>query len=205
MHSYYSNSSLPYEKAGYEIFVAEVASTVNEILFLKYMIANAEGNEKKYLLSYYLDMFRTTLFRQTQFAEFEMICHNAYEQGEALTAEFLCNEYKKLNDKYYKYTTLDDGLIAYEWARIPHFYNSFYVYKYATGITSAVVIANGILKDGKNVESYKKFLSLGGSMPPSEILKVAGVNLEDKKTFDIAMKEFKDTLEQLKECTRGEK
>lgn len=205
MHSYYSNSSLPYEKAGYEIFVAEVASTVNEILLLKYMIANAEGNEKKYLLSYYLDMFRTTLFRQTQFAEFEMICHNAYEQGEALTAEFLCNEYKKLNDKYYKYTTLDDGLIAYEWARIPHFYNSFYVYKYATGITSAVVIANGILKDGKNVESYKKFLSLGGSMPPSEILKVAGVNLEDKKTFDIAMKEFKDTLEQLKECTRGEK
>lgn len=205
MHSYYSNSSLPYEKAGYEIFVAEVASTVNEILLLKYMIANAEGNEKKYLLSYYLDMFRTTLFRQTQFAEFEMICHNAYEQGEALTAEFLCNEYKKLNDKYYKSSTLDDGLIAYEWARIPHFYNSFYVYKYATGITSAVVIANGILKDGKNVESYKKFLSLGGSMPPSEILKVAGVNLEDKKTFDIAMKEFKDTLEQLKECTRGEK
>ena len=180
MHSYYSNSSLPYEKAGYEIFVAEVASTVNEI-------------------------FRTTLFRQTQFAEFEMICHNAYEQGEALTAEFLCNEYKKLNDKYYKSSTLDDGLIAYEWARIPHFYNSFYVYKYATGITSAVVIANGILNDDKNVESYKKFLSLGGSMPPSEILKVAGVNLEDKKTFDIAMKEFKDTLEQLKECTRGEK
>ncbi len=205
MHSYYSNSSLPYEKAGYEIFVAEVASTVNEILLLKYMIAKAEGNEKKYLLSYYLDMFRTTLFRQTQFAEFEMICHNAYEQGEALTAEFLCNEYKKLNDKYYKSSTLDDGLIAYEWARIPHFYNSFYVYKYATGITSAVVIANGILNDDKNVESYKKFLSLGGSMPPSEILKVAGVNLEDKKTFDIAMKEFKDTLEQLKECTRGEK
>ena len=205
MHSYYSNSSLPYEKAGYEIFVAEVASTVNEILLLKYMIAKAEGNEKKYLLSYYLDMFRTTLFRQTQFAEIEMICHNAYEQGEALTAEFLCNEYKKLNDKYYKSSTLDDGLIAYEWARIPHFYNSFYVYKYATGITSAVVIANGILNDDKNVESYKKFLSLGGSMPPSEILKVAGVNLEDKKTFDIAMKEFKDTLEQLKECTRGEK
>ena len=203
MHTYYSNSSLPYEKAGYEIFVAEVASTVNEILLLKYLIKNASGNEKKYLLSYYLDMFRTTLFRQTQFAEFEMISHSAYEKGEALTAEFLCSEYKKLNDKYYKSTTLDDGLIQYEWARIPHFYNSFYVYKYATGITSAVVIANGILNDSKNVESYKKFLSLGGSMPPSEILKVAGVNLEDKKTFDIAMQEFQNTLNELKELTRG--
>lgn len=205
MHSYYSNASLPYEKAGYEIFVAEVASTVNEILLLKYMIAKAEGNEKKYLLSYYLDMFRTTFFRQTQFAEFEMIAHKAYEEGESLTAEFLCAEYKKLNDKYYKANTLDDGLISYEWARIPHFYRSFYVYKYATGISSAVVIANGILSDGKNVESYKKFLSLGGSMPPSEILKVAGVNLEDKKTFDIVRKEFKDTLDQLKELVKGEK
>ncbi len=203
MHSYYSNSSLPYEKAGYEIFVAEVASTVNEILLLKYMIKSAAGEEKKYLLSYYLDMFRTTLFRQTQFAEFEMICHNAVEKGEALTAEFLCNTYKKLNDKYYKANTLDDGLIQYEWARIPHFYNSFYVYKYATGITSAVVIANGILENSENVAKYKKFLSLGGSMPPSEILKVAGVNLENKKTFDIAMNEFKNTLQQLKELTRG--
>ncbi len=205
MHSYYSNANLPYEKAGYEIFVAEVASTVNEILLLKYMIAKAEGNEKKYLLSYYLDMFRTTFFRQTQFAEFEMIAHKAYEEGESLTAEFLCAEYKKLNDKYYKSNTLDDGLICYEWARIPHFYRSFYVYKYATGISSAVVIANGILSDSKNVESYKKFLSLGGSMPPSEILKVAGVNLEDKKTFDIVIKEFKDTLDQLKELVKGEK
>ncbi|MDE6967713.1 MAG: oligoendopeptidase F, partial [Clostridia bacterium] len=203
MHSYYSNSSLPYEKASYEIFVAEVASTVNEILLLKYMISNSSGEEKKYLLSYYLDMFRTTLFRQTQFAEFEKVAHSAYENGVSLTAEFLCEEYKKLNDKYYKKSTADDGLIQYEWARIPHFYRSFYVYKYATGITSAVVIANGILKDSKNVESYKKFLSLGGSMPPSEILKVAGVNLEDKKTFEIAMNEFKDTLEQLKELTRG--
>lgn len=205
MHSYYSNKSLPYEKAGYEIFVAEVASTVNEILLLKYMIATAEGEEKKYLLSYYLDMFRTTLFRQTQFAEFEMVAHSAYEAGESLTAEFLCTEYKKLNDKYYKESTIDDDLIQYEWARIPHFYRSFYVYKYATGITSAVVIANGILNNSKNVESYKKFLSLGGSMPPSEILKVAGVNLEQKSTFDIAMKEFKDTLKELKRMIEEEK
>lgn len=198
MHSYYSNKNLPYEKAGYEIFVAEVASTVNEILLLKYLISKADGEEKKYLLSYYLDMFRTTLFRQTQFAEFEMIAHSAYEKGESLTAEFLCTEYKKLNDKYYTSSTIDDDLIQYEWARIPHFYRSFYVYKYATGITSAVVIANGILKDSANVRKYKKFLSLGGSMPPSEILKVAGVNLEDKSTFDIAMNEFASTLKELK-------
>lgn len=205
MHSYYSNKSLPYEKAGYEIFVAEVASTVNEILLLKHLISKAEGNEKKYLLSYYLDMFRTTLFRQTQFAEFEMVAHKAFENGESLTADFLCSEYKKLNDKYYKSNTLDDDLIKYEWARIPHFYRSFYVYKYATGITSAVVIANGILQNSENVKKYKEFLSLGGSMPPSEILKVAGVNLEDKKTFDIAMNEFKQTLNELKKLVEEEK
>ncbi len=204
MHSYYSNSSLPYEKAGYEIFVAEVASTVNEILLLKHMIKNAQGEEKKYLLSYYLDMFRTTFFRQTQFAEFEMIAHNAYESGQSLTAEYLCNEYKKLNDKYYGSNVIDSDLICYEWARIPHFYRSFYVYKYATGIASAVVIAGGILLDSKNVESYKKFLSLGGSMPPSEILKVAGVDLENEKTFDIVIKEFKETLTTLKQMIKGE-
>lgn len=198
MHSYYSNSSLPYEKAGYEIFVAEVASTVNEILLLKYLIKNAEGEQKKFLLSYYLDMFRTTLFRQTQFAEFEMLAHKAYENGESLTAEFLCDTYKKLNDKYYGEGVADDKYIQYEWARIPHFYRSFYVYKYSTGITSAVVIANAILDNKDNVKNYKKFLSLGGSLPPSEILKVAGVNLEKKETFAIAMQEFKDTLNELK-------
>lgn len=199
MHSYYSNKSLPYEKAGYEIFVAEVASTVNEILLLKYLIAKADGAEKKYLLSYYLDMFRTTIFRQTQFAEFEMQAHAAYEDGKALTAEFLCDTYKKLNDKYYGADTEDDKLIDCEWARIPHFYSSFYVYKYATGMTSAVIIANGILQDSKNVERYKKFLSLGGSMPPAEILKVAGVNLEDEAAFDVAFAEFESVVEQLKQ------
>lgn len=204
MHSYYSNSSLPYEKAGYEIFVAEVASTVNEILLLKHMLKNAQGEEKKYLLCYYLDMFRTTFFRQTQFAEFEKIAHNAYENNEALTAEFLCNEYKKLNDKYYGANVLDADLIQYEWARIPHFYRSFYVYKYATGIASAVIIANGILTSEKNVESYKKFLSLGGSMPPSEILKVAGVNLEEERSFDIVINEFKETLTELQKMIKGE-
>lgn len=198
MHSYYSNSSLPYEKAGYEIFVAEVASTVNEVLLLKHLISKATGNVKKYLLCYYLDMFRTTLFRQTQFAEFEAVAHGLYESGESLTAEVLCDEYKKLNDKYYGTVTASDDLIRYEWARIPHFYRSFYVYKYATGITSAVVIATNILKDASNVTKYKQFLSLGGSMPPAEILKVAGVDLEQESTFAIAMQEFENTLKELK-------
>ena len=198
MHSYYSNTSLPYAKAGYEIFVAEVASTVNEVLLLKHLIANATGENKKYLLCYYLDMFRTTLFRQTQFAEFEAISHEIYESGESLTAEVLCDEYQALNERYYGKNVVSDDLIKFEWARIPHFYRSFYVYKYATGITSAVVIATNILKDSSNVESYKKFLSLGGSMPPAEILKVAGVDLEKPETFDIAMAEFKATLNELK-------
>lgn len=197
MHSYYSNSTQPYAKAGYEIFVAEIASTVNEVLLLKHKLKSAEGDERKYLLSYYLDMFRTTLFRQTQFAEFEMVAHKAYEDGKSLTQEFLAEEYKTLNEKYYGMTVESDDLIKYEWARIPHFYRSFYVYKYATGITSAVVIANKILSEKGFVEKYKKFLSLGGSMPPNEILKAADVDLEDKKTFDVAMKEFKNTLDEL--------
>lgn len=197
MHSYYSNTTQPYAKAGYEIFVAEIASTVNEVLLLKNKISTAQGGEKKYLLSYYLDMFRTTLFRQTQFAEFEMVAHQAYEEGKSLTSEFLSSEYEKLNAKYYGENVEKDDYIKYEWARIPHFYRSFYVYKYATGITSAVVIANKILTQDGYVEKYKKFLSLGGSMPPNEILKVADVDLENKETFDIAMKEFKNTLEEL--------
>ena len=198
MHSYYSNTALPYTKAGYEIFVAEVASTVNEVLLLKHLISKATGENKRYLLCYYLDMFRTTLFRQTQFAEFEVISHEIYESGESLTSEVLCDEYQALNERYYGKSVVSDELIKYEWSRIPHFYRSFYVYKYATGITSAVVIATNILNDSNNVESYKKFLSLGGSMPPADILKVAGVDLEKPETFEVAMAEFKATLNELK-------
>ena len=148
MHSYYSNSSLPYEKAGYEIFVAEVASTVNEVLLLKYLMRE-KPEMKKFLLSYFLDMFRTTLFRQTQFAEFEKIAHEAEERGESLTPEYLCDVYYKLNAEYYGNGVENDELIRYEWARIPHFYSSFYVYKYATGIVSAVTIADAISSGDK--------------------------------------------------------
>ena len=199
MHSYYSNHTQPYSKAGYAIFVAEVASTVNEVLLLKYLLATTTDKKmKKYLLSYYLDMFRTTLFRQTMFAEFEKISHDMEQKGKPLTPKSLSDAYMKLNKKYYGPAVTHNKQIATEWARIPHFYNAFYVYKYATGITSAVNIANSILKDNSFVAQYKKFLSAGGSDSPYEILKIAGVDLATRAPFDFAMNEFKDTLEQLK-------
>lgn len=198
MHSYYSNKNQCYDKAGYEIFVAEVASTVNEVLLLKYLIANSEGTLKKYLLSYYLDMFRTTLFRQTQFAEFEYLAHKAANDGVSLTPDFLCSTYLKLNEKYYGSDVESDDLISCEWARIPHFYTAFYVYKYATGIASAVIIANRILSDENALDDYKKFLSAGGSTDPVTILTYAGVDLTQKSTLDRVFNEFDDTLKQLK-------
>lgn len=199
IHSYYSNQNQPFEKAGYEIFVAEIASTVNETLLLKYLIKNAKGKLKQYLLSYYLDMFRTTVFRQTMFAEFEYIAHSIVESGESATATELSKRYYELNKKYYGKAVKHNDLIAYEWARIPHFYNSFYVYKYATGLICAVNIAYRILNEGESaVQDYKKFLSAGGSMPPLEILKLAGIDMLSDKPYDTAMAEFKKTIDDLK-------
>jgi oligoendopeptidase F len=200
MHSYYSDGAQPYSTAQYSIFVAEVASTVNEVLLLKHMIANAKSKEeKKYLLTYYLDMFRTTLFRQTMFAEFEKISHSMAAKGMPLTPKSLSDKYYKLNKKYYGSAVTHDNLIRYEWARIPHFYTAFYVYKYATGITSAVNIASDILREGAPaVERYKKFLQSGGSNSPYELLKIANVDLMTKAPFEKAMGEFKETLEELK-------
>jgi oligoendopeptidase F len=198
MHSYYSGKAQPYEKAGYEIFVAEIASTVNEVLLLKHLLKTASGEMKKYLLSYYLDMFRTTVFRQTMFAEFEYRAHKMVEENKPLTAKTLSDEYLALNKKYYGKAVKHNELIACEWARIPHFYNAFYVYKYATGLTAAVSIANRILKEGERaVCDYQKFLSAGGSMPPLDILRLAGVDLETDEPFNTAMKEFSDTVKQL--------
>jgi len=199
MHSWYSCKTQPYSKSGYAIFVAEVASTVNEVLLLKHLLKTVTDKKmRKFLLSYYLDMFRTTLFRQTMFAEFEKISHDMEQNGQPLTSTSLSNAYYELNKKYYGPAVKHNEQIAREWARIPHFYNAFYVYKYATGITSAVNIASAILEDAKNIESYKKFLSAGGSDSPYEILKIAGVDLATKAPFERAMKEFKETLEMLK-------
>ena len=200
MHSYYSDKNQPSSKAQYEIFVAEVASTVNEVLLLKYMLEHSrDEQEREYLLTYYLDMFRTTLFRQTQFAEFEEKAHALAEKDMPVTCDALNEEYLKINKLYYGKNVVSDKQIAWEWARIPHFYRSFYVYKYATGLTSAVSIARGILSGGeKEKEGYMKFFSAGGSMPPVEILKLAGVDLTTEVPFENAMREMADTLGLLK-------
>lgn len=144
-----------------------------------------------------MDMIRTTLYRQTMFAEFEYIAHDAAEKGVPLTKDFLNGKYLELNKKYYGNDIVSDDEIAYEWARIPHFYTSFYVYKYATGIISAISIAERIYKEGdKAVEDYFRFLSSGGSDSPVELLKLAGVDLNEKDAFKAAMKSFEDTLEE---------
>jgi len=196
LHSYFSDGAQPYEKAGYTIFLAEIASTVNEVLLLKYLSQNTTDEKlKKYLLGYYLEMVRTTLFRQTQFAEFEQKAHALAEGGTPLTKENLCETYRTLNEKYYGDGVTHDRQIALEWARIPHFYNSFYVYKYATGIISAMSIVRRILTEGERaVKDYVAFLSSGGSTDPVSILQAAGVDLTTKKPFEDAMQEFEETL-----------
>ena len=200
IHSYFSNRTQPYAKADYKIFVAEVASTVNEVLLVRYLLENAKDQKlKKYLLSYLMEMIRTTLFRQTQFAEFEEYSHSQIEKGEPLTKDGMCEKYLELNKKYYGNAVVSDKEISYEWARIPHFYRAFYVYKYATGIISALAIADRILSEGEPaVQDYFKFLSSGDSNSPVELLKIAGVDLTTDKPFKSAFETFKNALEQMK-------
>lgn len=195
LHSHYSNTTQPYNKAGYEIFVAEIASTVNEVLLLKHIMNGAKGDERRYYASYYLDMFRTTVFRQTQFAEFEVKAHDIVDADMPLTTTKLNEIYSELLAKYYSHVDNSNDVAEYEWARIPHFYRNFYVYKYSTGLVSAVSIVNSILTEGAPaVERYRKFLSLGGSMPPLDILKVAGVDLSTDSPYDVMRREMADCL-----------
>lgn len=198
IHSYFSNKNQCYIKADYKIFVAEVASTVNEVLLVKYLLKTATDKKlKKYLLSYLLEMIRTTLFRQTQFSEFEEFAHEMVESGEPLTKDNMSEKYLELNKKYYGRSVYHDEEIKYEWARIPHFYRAFYVYKYATGIISALAIAERILNEGdKAVQDYFRFLSSGDSDNPIELLKIAGVDLQNTKTFESAFKVFSDALDE---------
>ena len=200
LHTYKSNSTQPYAKSNYTIFLAEIASTANEVLLLKHLYNKTDDkNLKKYLLNYYMDMIRATLFRQTQFAEFEQIAHAKAESGEALTKESLNEIYYQLNKDYYGDGIIHDEQIAYEWARIPHFYNSFYVYKYATGIISAISIVKRILTEGESaVKDYFQFLSSGGCTDPVSILKKAGVDLTTEAPFKAAMQEFRETLLEFK-------
>jgi oligoendopeptidase F len=196
IHSYFSNKTQPVSKADYKIFVAEVASTVNEMLLLKYLIKTAPNdNVKKYFLSYYLDTIRTTLFRQTMFSEFEEKAHAIAEKGEPFTKEVLNSIYLKLNKKYYGKSVVSDREISFEWARIPHFYRAFYVYKYSTGIISAIAIAERIFNGGeKEVQEYFNFLSSGCSDKPTELLKLTGVDLLDGDAMEMAFKSFEDAL-----------
>lgn len=199
MHSYYSNENQPYIYAGYKIFVAEVASTCNEILLMEYLLANTEDQkERAYLLNHYLDSFKGTVYRQTMFAEYEMRSNAMVENGENLTAENLCALYLELNKKYYGPDMVSDEEISYEWARIPHFYNDFYVYQYATSFSAAVAIAHEILEKGAPaVERYKEFLSGGCSKSPVDLLKMVGINMEEATPIQNALNVFGEVLDEI--------
>ena len=181
MHSFYSNSTQPFTYAEYKLFVAEVASTCNEVLLMEYLLKNTiDKKERAYLLNHYLDSFKGTVYRQTMFAEFEMLTH------------------KEVEKKYYGTDIISDEEIAFEWAKIPHFYYNFYVYQYATGFSAAVALARGILKEGEPaVERYKKFLCGGCSESPLELLKIAGVNLESPKPVQDALDVFGEILDEI--------
>lgn len=200
MHSYYADTTQNVFDSNYTIMVAEVASTVNEMLLADYQIKNENDKMKKaYLINEQLDMIRATLYRQTMFAEFEKIVHEKIEAKMSLTSDDLNEIYYELVKKYFGESVVADESIKYEWARIPHFYSNFYVYKYATGITAATVIASKILKheDGY-VEKYIDMLSRGGSLDSLDLLKLVDVDLEKEETYEIAFKFFKEKLEELK-------
>ncbi len=204
LHSYYTHMTQPYIYSEYKIFVAEVASTVNESLLMRYLLPRAQSKqEKAYLLNHYLEEFRGTVFRQTMFAEFEKIIHEKVEQGEALNSQELCDIYYGLNKKYFGETVTIDEDVAMEWSRIPHFYSSFYVYKYATGFSAATAIAEKILTEGKSaVDKYLEFLKGGGSNYPLELLKIAGVDLSNPQPIQDALDVFEKTLNELEELLK---
>lgn len=202
MHTYYSNKTQPITYAGYLIFVAEVASTCNESLLMHHLMENCTDEaERKYLLNHYLEGFRTTLFRQTMFAEFEMIVHKKLADGENLTKETICQIYHDLNVLYHGPDMVVDEEIDCEWMRIPHFYTSFYVYQYATGYSAAIAFSKKILEEGKPaVDRYiENFLSGGGSKDPIDLLKAAGVDMSTPAPVDDALKVFEQYLDLFEE------
>ena len=198
MHTYFSNKNQPYEMAGYTIFVAEVASNVNEMMLLLYLLKRAKSSKEKiFYFDHLLSMFRGSVFRQTMFAEFEQFAHEKYEKTQTLSKDILNEYYLELNKKYFGEKVIVPEEIKFEWSRIPHFYNSFYVYKYATGLISAMVIAQNIFNEKPNAkENYFKFLSSGDSLPPVELLKIAGVDLENPETIVSAFDFIDDILDE---------
>ena len=199
IHTYYSNESQNFFDSNYKIFVAEVASTTNEVLLLKYMLGKAESDkEKAYLINHFLESFKGTLYRQTMFAEFERESNKLSEEGTPLTADTLSELYLSLNKKYFGEDMISDPLIAYEWCRIPHFYYNFYVYQYATSFSAAVAVADRILNEGeKAVEEYKSFLRSGCTEDPVSLLKKAGVDLSTEKPVQEALDVFDDVIGQM--------
>ncbi len=204
MHSYFSDLSLPYNLSQYPIFLAEIASTTNEVLLLKYLYNNAKNKDEKiYLLDKYLQMFRTTIFRQTMFSEFEDFAHKVVEKGEPMSKDVLVEKYASLVKFYHGTAVKPNKEIAHEWLRIPHFYRSYYVFKYATGLISAISLANHILSDNSFKDDYIKFLSSGGSDYPLEILKRAGVDLTTAKPYEDAFKEMRWALSELEKALKN--
>lgn len=205
LHSYYSNKNQPYTYADYKIFVAEVASTVNEALLMQYLLQKTEEKEKRlYLLNYYMEQFRGTLFRQTMFAEFEKLIHAKVEEGEALTAENLSEMYRELNTRYHGPEMVIDPQVDLEWARIPHFYRNFYVYKYATGFSAAISLSQQILSEKEPaVDRYLSFLKSGGSDYPLNLLKQAGVDMTSTEPIEKALGVFKELLDEMEELIGG--
>lgn len=201
MHSYFSNETQPYQYSDYRIFVAEVASTCNEVLLIEYLLqATTDPKEKAYLINHFLDSFRTTVYRQTMFAEYEKETNALAEAGESLNADVLKRVYYELNRKYYGPEMVSDEEIAMEWARIPHFYYNFYVYQYATGFSAAVAIARRILKEGDPaVADYMKFLQSGSTKSPVELLKIAGVNMETKEPIQAALDVFGELMDEMEQ------
>ena len=199
LHSWYSNENQPYLYAGYLIFVAEVASTCNEALLIHDLLERSKDKkERMYLINHFLEQFKGTMYRQTMFAEFEMITHGVVEQGGMLTAEQINGIYLNLNKKYFGEDMVSDGQIAYEWARIPHFYTPFYVYQYATGFAAAIAISSKILAGEPGiVEKYKKFLSGGCSMDPIDLLKICGVDMSSPEPIHEALDVFEKYLEEM--------
>lgn len=204
IHSYLSDQEQPYIYAGYRTFVAEVASTCNESLLIDYMLKNTtDKKEKAYLINHFLEKFKGTLYRQTMFAEFEMLTHKMVEDGESLTAEALCKLYHDLNVAYFGDDIIVDSEIDMEWARIPHFYTAFYVYQYATGYSAAIALSKRILKEGEPaVKDYIKFLSSGSSNYPIELLKLAGVDMSTKEPVNQALTLFSELLDQMEELLK---
>ena len=201
LHSWYSTKNQPYCTSNYVIFVAEVASTCNEILLMRYLLEHTDDKvQKAYLINHFLDSFKGTLYRQTMLAEFELIMGQMAESGEALTADVLCRKYRDLNALYFGPDMISDEEIGLEWARIPHFFYNYYMFQYATGYSAAAAIASRILTEGAPaVEDYKKFLSSGGSADPISLLRIAGVDMSTPKPVDTALELFGQLVDEFEE------